>query len=97
MFLFNCRVISNEIHGLRMVGISHTFSQIQNSKHVGGFEYNYINIYFTREVCLVYYSEFFFKCKICNTNKKISSTKTYTKSNWFINKAAVNSTISIDK
>ncbi|CAI6376082.1 unnamed protein product [Macrosiphum euphorbiae] len=42
-----------------------------------------------------FYSDFLFKCKMCNLEKKISSTKFVPDSNWSINKAAVSSSIAI--
>lgn len=77
--------------------MSHIFFQIQNTKHIGGFDCNFINMDFVSEIRSGLYSEFIFKCKMCNLEQKISSSKNVPKSNWSINKAAVNSTIAIGK
>jgi len=91
-YLKNFRIITNEIDGLRIVDMSYIFFQIQNIKHDGGFDCNFINMNRSG-----FYSDFLFKCKMCNLEKKISSTKIVPDSNWSINKAAVSSSIAIGK
>lgn len=81
--------------GHRIVDMAYIFCQIQNIKH--GFGYYFINMNFVREVRSGFYSDFIFKCKMCGIEKKISSSKNGPKSNWSINKAAVNSTFAVGK
>jgi len=56
-----------------------------------------MNMNFVNEIHSGFYSDFFFKCKMCNLEKKISSTKIVPDSNWSINKATVSSSIAIGK
>jgi len=89
--------MTNEIDGLRIVDMSHIFFQIQNIKHDSGFDCNFMNMKFVNEIRSGFYSDFVFKCKMCNLEKKISSTKIAPNDNWSINKAAVISSIAIGK
>lgn len=94
----NFRIITNELDGLRIADMSHIFFQIQNMKHDGGFDCNFMNMNFVNEIRSGFYSVFLFKCSMCNLEKKISSTKIVPNSNnWSINKATVNSSIAIGK
>jgi len=77
--------------------MSHIFFQIQNIKHDGGFDCNFMNMKFVKEIRSGFYSVFKFKCKMCNLEKKISSTKIVPNDNWSINEAAVRSSIAISK
>jgi len=78
--------------------MSHIFFQIQNMKHDGGFDCNFMNMNFINEIRSGFYSVFLFKCNMCNLEKQISSTKIVPNSNnWSINKAAVSSSIAIGK
>lgn len=87
----------NEIPGKRIVDVSYLFEQIQNNKHDGGFGCTFNDMYFISEDRRGCYSEFWFKCRMCNIKTKICSVKEYPKTNWSINKSLVNSTIAIGK
>lgn len=96
--LYNFRTnTTNEINGHRIVDMSHIFVQIQNMKHDGGFNCNFLNMNFVCEIRSGLYSDFIFKCGMYNLEKKISSTKVLSNDKWSINKAAVNSTIAVGK
>lgn len=58
---------------------------------------NFMNMEYVSEFRKGYYSQFVFKCKMCNIQKKIYSSKfdeTH-QNQWSTNKAIVNSTIAI--
>lgn len=71
------------------------FNQIQNNIHDGGFGCNFMNMEFLYEIRLGLYSEYWFKCKMCNIKQKIQSVKNSPTTDWSINKSVVNSTIAI--
>jgi hypothetical protein len=58
---------------------------------------NFMNMEYISEFRRGYYSQFLFKCKMCNIQKNIYSSKfdENLQNQWSINKAIVNSTIAI--
>ncbi|XP_029343469.1 uncharacterized protein LOC100570366 isoform X1 [Acyrthosiphon pisum] len=88
---------AGEINGCRIVDIGYVFSQILDCTHEGMFGCNFMNMEYISEFRRGYYSQFLFKCKMCNIKKKIYSSKfdENLQNQWSINKALVNSTIAI--
>lgn len=86
-------VTQNQISGNRIVDITYIFYQIQNNHHDGGFGCSFMN--FLHEIRLGFYSEYWFKCKVCNIKQKIKSIKNEPTTDWLINKYVVNSSITI--
>lgn len=73
------------------------FDQIQNNNHDGGFGCSFINMEFLHENRSGFYSEYLFKCKMCNIKQKIKTNKNSPTTQWSINKSVVNSTVAIGK
>lgn len=86
---------NNEIVGHRVVDIAYVFKQIQNSNHDGSFGCNFLNMDFVNEVRYGAYSDFWYKCKMCNIKQKMSSVQNSPSTNWSINKSIVNTSIAI--
>lgn len=75
-----------EINGCRIVDIGYVFSQILDCTHEGMFECNFMNMEYVSEFRRGYYSQFLFKCKVCNIQKKYIFFKIW----WKSSKAMVN-------
>jgi len=56
---------------------------------------SFINMKYISESRKGYTSQFLFKCKMCNIEKKINTFKETPQNSWSTNKSIVNSTISI--
>lgn len=83
--------------GRRIVDIGHIFNEIQNSRHSGGFGCSFLDMIFKREEINGFFSIFYFHCKMCGIEKKISSEKPNNFECIPINKAVVNATLAIGK
>lgn len=83
------------LNGRRIVDIGHIFNEIQNSRHSGGFGCSFLDMIFKREEKQGYFSIFYFHCKMCGIEKKITSENTNNFECIPINKAVVNATIAI--
>ncbi|XP_050053438.1 uncharacterized protein LOC126549075 [Aphis gossypii] len=83
------------LNGRRIVDIGHIFNEIQNSGHSGGFGCSFLDMIFKREEKNGFFSFFYFHCKICGIEKKISSENPNNFECIPINKAVVNATLAI--
>lgn len=65
---------SADLDGNRVVDIAHIFHQVQNINHAP-FGCGFANLEFIKEQRNGFYSEFYFKCKMCKKNQRICSQK----------------------
>lgn len=88
---FICRQ-SIKVQGRRLVDINHIFETIQNNKHEG-FGCTFTDLNLIKEIRTGFFSQFFFKCKLCNKIEIISSEPKKS-SSMSVNTAIVSSVVS---